>query len=316
MSFEEKVKAAIPAEVRMFSGCMDYQTSADVSNVANFKLPDPAGRAGGALTTALLSVCYAENKVPEAELTFKEVLIAASEALKAEDFNQIPQLSSSRTMDVDTKFDLTPADSTGTKRAVLIGINYVGQEGALAGCHNDVLNMKEYIMNVHGFEEDNIEVLMDDGVHKDPTKDNIMAAYDKIAKDSKSGDVVFCHFSGHGGKVKDDNGDEDDGYDETLIPVDYKSAGQIRDDDILKRLVIPMAAGVFATCVMDCCHSGTVMDLPYIFVGDGEQIAMKEESGFNFESAMEIRAMVAVDQAVSEPETKPKVKVHACCIIS
>jgi len=318
MSFEEKVKAAIPAEFRMFSGCMDYQTSADVSNVSSFKLPDPAGRAGGALTTALLSVCYAENKVPEAELTFKEVLMAVREVLKEKDFTQIPQLSSSRIMDVDTRFDLTPANSTGTKRAVLIGINYVGQEGALSGCHNDVLNMKEYIINVHGFKEENIEVLMDDGAHTDPTKDNIMAAYDKIAKDSKSGDVVFCHFSGHGGKVKDDNGDEDDGYDETLIPIDYKSAGQIKDDDILKRLVIPMAEGVFATCVMDCCHSGTVMDLPYIFIANGEQTAMKEESGFNFDSAMEVRTMAAVDKAVSEPEaeTKSKMKVPSCCIIS
>ena len=86
----------------MFSGCMDYQTSADVSNVSNFKLPDPAGKAGGALTTALLSVCYADSKIPEAELTFKEVLIAVREALKAEGFNQIPQLSASRTMNVRT----------------------------------------------------------------------------------------------------------------------------------------------------------------------------------------------------------------------
>ena len=98
---------------------------------------------------------------------------------------------------VDTKFDLTPESSKGTKRAVLIGINYTGQQGELKGCHNDVLNMKEYIINVHGFEEDNITVLMDDGEHTEPTKDNIMAAYDKIAKDSKDGDVVFCHFSGN-----------------------------------------------------------------------------------------------------------------------
>ena len=127
---------------------------------------------------------------------------------------------------------------------------------------------------------------------------------------------ISISFSGHGGKVKDDNGDEDDGYDETLIPVDYSSAGQIRDDDILKRLVIPMAEGVFATCVMDCCHSGTVMDLPYIFIANGEQTEMKEESGFNFDSAMEIRERIAVEEAVSEPEPPKKMKVPACCIIS
>jgi hypothetical protein len=47
---------------------------------------------------------------------------------------------------------------------------------------------------------------------------------------------------------------KDDGYDETLIPVDFQKAGQIKDDDLLKVLVHPMKAGVTMTCLMDCCH--------------------------------------------------------------
>jgi len=42
-STSEQAEQLIPAEVRMISGCRDEQTSADVSNVANFSLPDPAG---------------------------------------------------------------------------------------------------------------------------------------------------------------------------------------------------------------------------------------------------------------------------------
>ena len=74
--------------------------------------------------------------------------------------------------------------------------------------------MKSYIMNVHGFQEENITVLMDDGKHVQPTRDNILSAYKKVVAESQKGDVVFCHYSGHGGKLRDDNGDEADGYDE------------------------------------------------------------------------------------------------------
>lgn len=36
--------------------------------------------------------------------------------------------------------------------------------------------------------------------------------------------------SGHGGQTKDLDGDEGDGYDEVIYPVDYKQAGHIVDD--------------------------------------------------------------------------------------
>lgn len=58
-------------------------------------------------------------------------------------------------------------------------------------------------------------------------------------------------------------GDEDDGYDETLIPVDFKESGHIVDDEIFNILVKPMKRDVQVTLLMDCCHSGTACDLPY-----------------------------------------------------
>ena len=70
------------------------------------------------------------------------------------------------------------------------------QNGELSGCHNDCLNMKDYIMNVWGFEEDNIVVLMDDGNHNSPTRENILQAYEELAELTGSGDAAFCHYSG------------------------------------------------------------------------------------------------------------------------
>ncbi|KAL3916473.1 MAG: hypothetical protein SGARI_007950 [Bacillariaceae sp.] len=162
--------------------------------------------------------------------------------------------------------------------------------------------MKKYIMDVHGFQEENITVLMDDGQHTRPTRDNIMAAYKKIVAESQSGDVVFCHYSGHGGKLRDDNGDEKDGYDETLVPVDYKTSGQIRDDALYDCLVAPMKAGVFATFIMDCCHSGSVLDLPFAFAADGEQTEMTLQEGFDFAPLLAFAAAyMASQQAGDDP---------------
>eukprot|EP00957_Ditylum_brightwellii_P058202 4413593-Ditylum_brightwellii.AAC.1 len=72
MTFLKQAEQAIPAEVRMISGCADAQTSADVSNVNQFELPDPAGRSGGACTSALLKVLYTNKKKPDTDLSFRD----------------------------------------------------------------------------------------------------------------------------------------------------------------------------------------------------------------------------------------------------
>jgi hypothetical protein len=129
-------------DIRMISGCEDSQTSADVSNVSQFQLPDPAGRAGGACTSTLLNILYKDEHVPEDDLSFTQVLSQMRKNLRKGGYSQIPQLTSLNKIDVHTDFDLVPDTATGVRRAVMIGINYVGHDsGELSGCHNDVLNM-------------------------------------------------------------------------------------------------------------------------------------------------------------------------------
>jgi hypothetical protein len=52
--------------------------------------------------------------------------------------------------------------------------------------------------------------------------------------------------------------------DETICPVDFDRAGMITDDTIFNLIVAPLPSGCRLTAVMDCCHSGTGMDLPLI----------------------------------------------------
>lgn len=277
----EESKLFNGACIMVLSGCSDEQVSADISNIAAFCLPDPVGKAGGACTATLLDILYKSNKESVVEESYVEVLIRMKKMLQKKGYKQIPRLSSTHAIDMSMKFKLLPTDSPGKRRALLIGINYVGIiPGELTGCHNDALNMKQYIMNVHGFSEENITLLLDDGENTEPTKENIMAAYKTIVETSNAGDSLFCHFSGHGVQIPDDNGDEDDGKDEAMVPCDFRKSGLIRDDELFDTLIKPLKAGVRLHCIFDCCHSGTMLDLPYSFE-PGEQ-EMKIDEGFNF----------------------------------
>jgi len=199
--FNKDAQKAIPAQVRMISGSHDAQTSADVSNInSQFQLPDPAGKSGGACTASLLEVLYdIHNNGLDGKVSWVDLLRDMRDVLEDKGYEQIPQLTSSRMIDVSHPFAITPSSfdsSKNKKRAVLIGINYTGQSGELSGCHNDVKNISKYLREVQGFKKENVTILMDDGQHKEPTKANIIASYKKLVKDCKSGDVVFCHYSG------------------------------------------------------------------------------------------------------------------------
>lgn len=60
-----------------------------------------------------------------------------------------------------------------------------------------------------------------------------------------------------------------DGYDETICPTDFRHAGQIVDDELNALMVRPLLPGVTLHAVIDACHSGTALDLPYRAKVDG-----------------------------------------------
>ena len=54
-----------------------------------------------------------------------------------------------------------------------------------------MLNMKRYIQEVRGFEEENIVILMDDGKHTNPTKKNIIHACKKVIHQAEENDAIL-----------------------------------------------------------------------------------------------------------------------------
>jgi hypothetical protein len=154
-------------------------------------------------------------------------------------------------------------------RAVFVGINYTGQRGLeLKGCVNDVTNSINLFkdMGANFVEEQNLRVLTDGPrAKRRPTRVEMLAAMEWLTKDCKEGDVLWFHYSGHGSQERDKSGEEDDGMNESIIPVDYTTNGSIIDNDLYTRLVQPLKKGVTLYAIFDCCHSGTILDLRYIF---------------------------------------------------
>ena len=85
---------------------------------------------------------------------------------------------------------------------------------------------------------------------------------------------------GHGGLLAPEKNvwkNKNNEFDQTLIPVDHQKNGQIKDFNLFHHFVRPMAKGVTVTCMMDCCHSGSVLDLPYYYRSDSGSNEMEED---------------------------------------
>ncbi|KAK8128102.1 hypothetical protein PG984_009210 [Apiospora sp. TS-2023a] len=160
---------------------------------------------------------------------------------------------------------------TGKRKALLIGINYMGQEGELRGCINDTKNVSTFLMERYNYKREDMIILTDDtsDPRLQPTKANMLRGMQWLVEGARADDALFLHYSGHGGQTEDLDGDEDDGYDEVIYPLDYKTAGHIVDDEIHHVVVKPLMPGVRLTAIFDSCHSGTVMDLPYVYSTKG-----------------------------------------------
>lgn len=154
-----------------------------------------------------------------------------------------------------------------TKRALLIGISDYGNTNEdpnkwanISGA-NDVALLTP-LFKEHGFDVTSL-------VDGQATHTGITKALKKLVKDSKKGDVVYIHFSMHGQPFEDLNGDEKDGWDEALIPVDaqmlysegvYDGKNHLLDDELevyFNDIRHKIGTNGQLYVILDACHSGT-----------------------------------------------------------
>lgn len=167
---------------------------------------------------------------------------------------------------VPAQFDV----SKSTKKALLVGINYVGTKNELMGCIQDAENIASRLV---GFKTIRT---MTDYTDMKPTKANIVSEFTKLLNGAMRGDCLLFAFSGHGAQVNDNNGDEVDGKDEGLFTLDDKL---IIDDELNLIIRQHLKSDVTLFILTDCCHSGTIMDLKYNYMDYFENPKNAETSG-------------------------------------
>ncbi|KAL6778253.1 hypothetical protein ACKKBG_A17500 [Auxenochlorella protothecoides x Auxenochlorella symbiontica] len=159
---------------------------------------------------------------------------------------------------------MPPAGGPG-KKAFIVGINYRGQRAELRGCINDAQCMEYMLRTRFGFSQENILLMTEDirDPSRLPTRYNIFCGIQWLTSGMKPGDSLVFHYSGHGSQQPDYSGEEPDGKNETLCPLDFQQAGEIVDNDLNRYLINPIPQGVKLHAIVDACHSGSVMDLPF-----------------------------------------------------
>ena len=151
------------------------------------------------------------------------------------------------------------------KRALLVGISdyqCIYKYGGWNNIHgkNDI-DMLNTTLKESGVS---VSCLYDRGA----TKAGISKALNVLASQCKVGDIVYLHFSTHGQPFEDLSGDEDDGWDESIVPVDapieftkgkYEGENHLIDDELHEYCTkIRKAIGTkgMLYVVIDACHAG------------------------------------------------------------
>ncbi len=152
-------------------------------------------------------------------------------------------------------FGATTSPAEAGQKALLIGIGAYENIQPLVGPPRDLVRMENFLKTHMGYRTDEIAVLKDGQA----TRKNLLRTMNNwLVRSTKPGDKVFIYYSGHGSQLPDDNGDEKDGLDETLSPINTTKDGknQITDDEF--GAILAKMSDRDLTVIIDSCHSGTI----------------------------------------------------------
>lgn len=129
-------------------------------------------------------------------------------------------------------------------------------------------------------------------------KRNILSEIKKLveyANNNKNSELWFS-YSGHGSYNFSNN--EKDYKNEILCPCDYLTNGFITDDWLKSEFVDKLPEDCKLFVLMDCCHSGSNMDLPY-YLNKDAKVDTRESAKDGEVAATIIKLSGCLDDQVS-----------------
>jgi metacaspase-1 len=193
-----------------------------------------------------------------------------------------------------------------------IGLNrvdpahYEGWDGTLNACEADARDMQA-LAKSSKFKP--MPLLLT----AQATAKAVSAAIKKAAKTLVKGDIFFMTYSGHGGQVRDTNGDEDDDrMDETWVLFDRQLV-----DDELYALWGGFKAGVRIVVFSDSCHSGSVVRMaPPMISGGPRERLMPRQVGEKVEAAHQAlyRGIQAAHPGAEKATVKASILLISGCM--
>ena len=150
------------------------------------------------------------------------------------------------------------------KKALLIGINYteIDNQQTLYGCIDDIISIRNMLIDAYDYDNDNITMLRDDYPNRLPTYYNIICGLQSLLLESGNLDEIWIHYSGHGRQQENPESIKGTGMDDMIVPVDYETSGYITDTMLLSFIKQIKCRAIL---IFDCCHSGTICDLQWSF---------------------------------------------------
>jgi len=150
------------------------------------------------------------------------------------------------------------------KKALLIGINYIDISGiSLKGCINDIINVRNMLIDAYNYDSENIIILRDDDNVKylQPTHSNIIEQISILVENTENLEELWLHYSGHGSRIQNQDSDSKTfEKEDVIVPIDYMKKGCITEDEIFENI---KKIKCKAHLIFDCCHSATLCKLPW-----------------------------------------------------